>query len=265
MPCHSLRAMLTFVSTTSSTISWTYYLLHRNPGAQKQLEAELNHFFPRGTSAADTIRQDPYIINKLEYTTAVIKETMRIFPPASTLRRIDPKQPVSQSMITDPTTGHQFPLKDTHIWAPPHMFGRNKRFFPQPLQFIPERFIPSQTPFPEAELFRPSGKNAYQPFSIGPRNCIGQELAMIEAKIILALTAREIDFVLEYPGEEADPQPSIPESNAAELDESTEYGKAVRNGSRKPDTEEGHRVWQALAGSAKPNGHCPGRVYLRQS
>ena len=88
---------------------------------------------------------------------------------------------------------------------------------------------------------------------------------MIEAKIILALTAREIDFVLEYPGEEADPQPSIPESNAAELDESTEYGKGVRNGSRKPDTVEGHRVWQALAGSAKPNGHCPGRVYLRQS
>lgn len=86
---------------------------------------------------------------------------------------------------------------------------------------------------------------------------------MIESKIVLALTARELDFVLEFPGEEADPQPPIPESSAAEVSEETEYGRGVREGRITPKVIEGHRVWQTLKGSAKPTGGCPGRVYLR--
>lgn len=164
--------------------------------------------------------------------------------------------------MVNPRTGERFPLEGVHIWPTAYMIGRNKRFFPQPRQFIPERFIPAQTPFPASELFTPAGKYAFQAFSVGPRNCIGQELAMVESKIILALTAREIDFVLEYPGEEADLQPPIPESTAVEFGE--EYEKGVREGRIKKNVVEGHRVYQTLSGSAKPNGHCPGRVYLRK-
>lgn len=183
---------------------------------------------------------------------------MRIFPPASTLRAINSSrgEVPENTTITDPQTGQVLPLQGAHIWPTAHLIMRNKRFFPQPRQFIPERFIPNQTPFPEAQLFTPAGKYAYQPFSVGPRNCIGQELAMVEGKIILALTAREVDFVLEYPGEEADPQPPIPENTAIELENWT---------GKERNVVEGHRVWQTLSGSAKPNGRCPGRVYLRKS
>jgi len=239
--------------TTSSTISWCLYLLHRYPETQAKLTAELDEVFPPGTSAAERIRTDPYIINKLEYTTACLKETLRIFPPASTLRALNKKHPASKTKFMDPRTGIEHNLDGVHVWPVAHLIHRNKRFFPEPMKFIPDRFIPGRTPFPDADLFKPAGKNAFQPFSVGPRNCIGQELAMIESKIVLALTAREFDFVLEYPGEEADPQPVTPESVAVEFAQETVM----------PNVVEGHRVWQTLKGSAKPVGGCPGRVYMR--
>jgi len=248
--------------TTSSTICWAFYLLHRYPDVRKKLDAELNTFFPPGTSAAEKIRQDPYVANRLEYTTAVLRETMRLFPPASTLRA--PDASTVHKTIIDPKTKNQYPMMGTHIWPVIHLINRNKRFFPEPTKFIPERFIQSQTPFPEAELFTEAGKDAFRPFEKGPRNCIGQELAMLEGRIILALTSREFDFVLEYPGEEPDPQFPIPESTAEELGEQTEYGRGVRAGTIKPNRIEGHRVFQILSGSAKPVGNCPGRVRVRK-
>jgi len=251
--------------TTSSTLAYCYYLLHRYPEAQRALTAELNEFFPLGTCAAERIKQDPHIINRLEYTTAVLKETMRIFPPASTLRQANSKYPATHMDFTDPQTGTRLTLEDATIWPVAHLINRNKRIFPKPMEFIPERFLADRTPFPDADLFKPAGKNAFQPFSVGPRNCIGQELAMIESKIVLALTARELDFVLEYPGEEADPQPPTPESSAAEVSEETEYGRAVREGRITRNVIEGHRVWQMLKGSAKPVDGCPGRVYMRKA
>ncbi|KAK5942132.1 hypothetical protein PMZ80_006086 [Knufia obscura] len=241
--------------TTSSTLAWCYYLLHRHPEAQAKLTAELDDSFPPGTSAAARIKEDPYIINKLEYTTACIRETLRIFPSASTIRQVYPS--AAHNKVTDPRTGVELDLEDAHIWPAVHLINRNKRIFPQPLKFVPERFIQHLTPFPDADLFKPAGKNAFQPFGAGPRSCIGQELAMIESRIVLALTAREVDFVLEFPGEEADPQPEIPENTVVELGEKTGEGT--------PNVVEGHRVWQTLKGSAKPAGGCPGRVYLRTS
>lgn len=249
--------------TTSSTICWAFYLLHRYPGVRKKLKAELDVFFPRGTSAAEKIKQDPHIVNRLEYLTAVLRETMRVFPPASTLR--EPNASTVNQVIIDPKTKKQYPMAGTQVWPTVHLINRNKRFFPEPTKFVPERFIQSQTPFPEAELFTETGKDAFRPFEKGPRNCIGQELAMLEAKIILALTSREFDFVVEYPGEEPDPQFPIPESTAEELSEHTEYGRAVHAGTMKPNRVEGHRVYQILAGSAKPAEKCPGRVGLLES
>lgn len=140
---------------------------------------------------------------------------------------------------------------------------RNKRFFPRPTHFIPERFIADETPFPEAELFRNSGRDAWRPFEKGPRNCIGQELAMVELKLVVALTAREFDFILEYPGEGIDPLWPVPESTAEEFSEDTPYGRDIRSGRVKPSRVEGHRIWPTLHGSAKPTGGGPGRIKIR--
>lgn len=246
--------------TTSSTLCWANYLLHRYPEAYAKLKAELDTFLPgKLADTAAKIKEDPYIVNKLEYTTAVLRETLRIFPPASTLRCAVPN-----GFLIDSQTEAKIPmLPDSHPWSVSHMIHRNTRFFPRPLEFIPERFIPSQTPFPDAELFTEAGRDAFRPFEKGPRNCIGQELAMLEGKIILALTAREFDFVLEYPGEGPDARYPAVESAAQELGEDTEYGRGVRDGTVRPIHVEGHRVWPSLLGAAKPNGGCPGRIYFR--
>jgi cytochrome P450 len=259
-----LSSVKTFIfaghDTTSSTLCWSSYLLHKHPEAFAKLKAELDTYLPAGVAeTAAKIKEDPYIVNKLEYTNSVLKETMRLFPPASTARAAIP-----DSYVINPQTKQKIPmLPEAQIWPVAHMIHRNKRFFPQPLKFIPERFIPSQTPFPDAELFTKDGKDAFRPFEKGPRNCIGQELAMLEGRIILALIAREFDFVLEYPGEPADVRYPEPESSVDELSDKTEYGRAVRAGTVKPDHIEGHRPFQRLLGAAKPDGGCPGRIYYR--
>lgn len=247
--------------------------MHRYPKARQTAIAEIDAVFAGG-SIAEKLREDPYVINKLEYITAIIKETLRMFPPASTIRTLDMYLPevhsslegwkATKTSLVDKETGTPLPIAGAHVWPSSHAIGRNKRFFPKPTEFIPERFIPSLTPFPEAELFTPAGKHAWQPFSIGIRNCIGQELAMIELRIVMAMTIKEFDFVVEFPGM-VDPQPPIPESSAVAFDENTEYGKALRAG-KIPENEkliEGHRMWQMLKAAAKPADGCPGRIYVR--
>lgn len=256
--------------TSSSVISWIFYMLHRYPKAHAKVCAELDTIFGENANIAEKIRADPYSLNKLEYLTAVVKETMRIFPPASTLRWVSPDSSDQQTSIFNPRTGQTLPLmiQGNAIWPLTHVIGRNSRFFPEPTKFVPERFLQSQTPYPDAELFTPAGKDAFRPFEKGSRNCIGQELAMVEIKITIAACVRDLDFVAEYPGEEPDPQPPIPESAAAEIAEDTEYGRAIRESIKtgKPVTRryEGHRVYQILKGSAKPAGGLPGRIYVRK-
>ncbi|KAI1775371.1 cytochrome P450 [Hypoxylon cercidicola] len=246
--------------TTSSTLCWASYLLHRHPEVYAKLKAELDNVFPgKLVDTAAKIKEDPYSVNKLEYTTAVLRETLRLFPPASTIRI-----PVPNGYLIDPRTQARIPmLPDSHPWPVAHMIHRHPRFFPRPVEFIPERFIASQTPFPEAELFTEAGRDAFRPFEKGPRNCIGQELAMLEGKIFLALTAREFDFVLEYPGEAPDVRYPAVETAAKEVGEDTEYGRGVRDGTIRADHVEGHRVFPCLLGTAKPIGGCPGRIYFR--
>lgn len=65
---------------------------------------------------------------------------------------------------------------------------KDSALFPSSYDFIPERFIPEQSPFGSIP------KNAYRPFEKGPRDCLGQELAMLETRIVLALTLRKFDF-----------------------------------------------------------------------
>lgn len=65
---------------------------------------------------------------------------------------------------------------------------RDPSLFPSPDEFLPQRFLPDQSEFGAIP------KNAYRPFEKGPRDCLGQELAMLETRIVLALTVRKFDF-----------------------------------------------------------------------
>ncbi|KAF2672088.1 cytochrome P450 [Microthyrium microscopicum] len=255
-------SMKTFIfaghDTTASTLSYIYYMLHLLPSVYNKFCKELDTVFGVGTSPAaiaEMIKKDHHIVNKLEYGNAIIKEALRMFPPASTLRHIPAASDPSKIVfITDPKSGRKFPISGWHVWPAVHFVSRNEEFFPDPHHFIPERFIQAETPFPEAKLFTPAGKEAWRPFERGPRNCIGQELAMIESRVILALAVRGFDFVSEIDG--------VKTETWTPIDTVSEFEDG-RPGTER-QTIEGHRCYQILRAAAKPKGGMPGRLSKRK-
>ncbi|KAK5065269.1 hypothetical protein LTR84_001107 [Exophiala bonariae] len=243
--------------TTSATISYTLYLLHLHPQVQKKATAELESVYGTNCtpeSIAAEIRTQPHSINKLEYLGAIIKETLRLFPPASTLRAILSEDGVKDFFLPDPKTNQSYPMRGFDIWPIAHLIHRNEAYFPEPVKFIPERFLPSETPFPDAKLFTPAGKDAWRPFEKGPRNCIGQELAMMEIKIVLACVVGEVDFTAEFDGRKIDSWTSV-----ETVDEFADGRPGVER-----MTIEGHYAYQVLSGAANPAGAMPGRLRLRE-
>lgn len=246
--------------TTSATISYTMYLLHLHPDVHTKLVAELDSVYGTdvpATEIAEKIKADPHSINKLEYMTAVIKEVLRLFPPASTLRELIRPQDIAASKdqyIHDPKSGKSYPIKGFHVWPVATMIHRNADYFPDPVKFVPERFLPSLTPYPNAKLHTPAGKDAWRPFEKGPRNCIGQELAMIETKISLALIIKDLDFTAEYDG--------VKIHSWTPIETKDEFRDGV------PGTQrlsiEGHKPYQVLHGAARPKDGMTGRISLRR-
>ncbi len=170
----------------------TFYYLHLNKSAREKACMELDSIFgPDRHETAKTIRKNPYILSRMVYNHAVVKEVLRLFPPANTVRIGEPNFLISTS------DGSTYPTKDCVVWVDPYVMGRDPRYFPDPESFIPERFL-SASPYPEI----PAG--AWRPFERGPRNCIGSEFGTLELKVVMALTLRDFDFEPTYAPEAAD-------------------------------------------------------------
>ena len=212
--------------TTSSTLCYIYYLLQKNPQIQEKLQAELDGVFGTDlTKTANIIKENPHVLNKLSYTVAVIKETLRLFPPASSVRIGEPDFFLN-------VNGVQYPTEGVAVWSIARASHHNPSFWPETEAFIPERWLAA-----EGNPLYPI-KGAFRPFEFGPRNCIGQELVMLEIKIIVALTVRE--FIVD---------PS--------------YAEFDRRMGRVSKTVNGERAYQVLFGSAKPADGMPCRVRMR--
>jgi cytochrome P450 len=152
--------------TTSHALTWTWYLLARNPEAERKLREELDAVLAGGTPGYEDLPSLPY-------TEQVLKEAMRLYPPAYVLaRRADRDTAIG---------GYSVPAgSEVVLWL--YMTHHDARWFPEPEAFRPERFEP------EAQEQRP--KLAWLPFGGGPRACIGAEFAMTEARLILATLAQ---------------------------------------------------------------------------
>jgi hypothetical protein len=177
--------------TTASTMSFAYHLLHTNPTALATLRAEHDAVLGLDpTTASATITASPQLLNQLPYTSAVIKETLRLFPPVGTVRRGS-----SSFYLTHPDTGVRYATDGFMLFGCSMAEHRLDAFWPRASEFVPERWLAREG---DALHVR---KNAFRPFELGPRNCIGQELAQLELRAILALTVREVDVRSEYPAD----------------------------------------------------------------
>ena len=216
--------------TTASTVCYVLYLISTHPDVLTQLCAEHDTVLtPNPSETASLISKDPYLLNKLPYTTAIIKESMRLFPAASATRRGEP-----DFFITDPRTNLHYPAgPDTLIWLVSHATHRDPALWPRATEFLPERWLAK-----EGEALFPT-PGAWRPFEHGPRSCIGKELSMLELKIVLCLVARRFRFSVAY----------------EELDAVGDGGPARQKVKRDVDGERAYQV-----GKGEPSGFLPCRV-----
>jgi cytochrome P450 len=155
--------------------------------ALKTLREEHNKILgPDPAAAASQLVQNPRLVNELTYTMAVIKEVFRLFPPAGANRAGKPG-----ASVTD-DTGNTLPTEDAILWILHVEIHRSANYWVRPDEFLPERWLVS----PGHELYPQPG--AWRPFELGPRNCIGQALVMIEFRVILACLVREFDIAPAY-------------------------------------------------------------------
>jgi cytochrome P450 len=168
--------------TTAIALSWTWLLLSKHPRAREAMEAELDEVLGDRAPTMDDVP-------KLRRVANVVAESLRMYPPAWSMGR---------EAIDDLELGGYQIRRGENVWFCPWSIQRDPRWFDQPDAFRPERW--------EGDLAKRLPRYAYFPFGGGPRLCIGQSFAQIEAVLVLATLARS--FRVE-PLREPKPAPSV--------------------------------------------------------
>ncbi|HEX6777123.1 MAG TPA: cytochrome P450, partial [Ktedonobacterales bacterium] len=167
--------------TTANTLTWTWYLLGSHPEVERRLQAELEEVLGgRVPTVAD--------LEALKYTRMILEEVLRLYPAAPLLSR--------KAIAADELQGYPI-AANSMIMISPYAMHRHPAFWDEPERFDPERFTP------ERAAARPAF--TYFPFGGGPRVCIGNHFAMMEAQLILATVAQRYQLRL-LPGHPVEPQ-----------------------------------------------------------
>lgn len=178
--------------TTASTVSFAYSRLYRHPEVLAKIRAEHDQVLGPDTSQTFArLTENPNLLSQLPYTSGVIKETLRLYPPAATARVGEPGE-----FLTHPATGKVYPTEGFMLWSTHFAAHRMAEYWTRPDEFLPERWMTRD----ESDPLHPR-KNAWRPFELGPRNCIGQELAQVEMRAILAMTVRDLEIEPAYPAD----------------------------------------------------------------
>lgn len=158
--------------TTALALSWSWYLLANHPEAEKKFHAELDEVLGgRVPEVAD--------LPKLKYTEMIVKEAMRLYPPAFAVGR----EAIEETEIG----GYRVP-RNAQLFAFQWVTHRDPRYFERPAEFEPERWA--------TESIQNLPKYAYFPFGGGPRQCIGNYFAMMEVVLLLATIGQRFKFSL---------------------------------------------------------------------
>jgi cytochrome P450 len=161
-----LTMLLAGHETTSLALSWTYYLLSQHPEVEQGIADEVERVVGDGQPAFEHL-------DRLVCTRRAIEESLRLYPPAWGFSR--------RALGDDEIGGYRIP-KGSLVFLIPFVIHRRSKLWPNPDRFDPDRFAPEQ------EAQRP--RFAYIPFGGGPRGCIGNQFAMVEAQLIVAAIAR---------------------------------------------------------------------------
>jgi cytochrome P450 len=170
--------------TTAVALSWTWYLLAQNPDADSLLADELSDVL---NGRSPTVSDVP----RLQNTERVVKESMRLYPPAYGLSR--------RSLHRSEIGGYPIGA-DVTIVMPTWVVQRDPRWFDQPELFTPQRW--------SDDFARKLPRFAYAPFGGGPRQCIGNTFAMMEAVLLLAIIAQRFRLEL-VPNQHVRPTPYV--------------------------------------------------------
>ena len=153
--------------TTASTLSWTWWLLARNPAVEAKLHAELDAVLGDRAPSLDDLP-------RLAYAGHVITESLRLYPAAWGMARL---------AVEDHEIAGYPVTKGMGVAMAQWVVHRDPRWYDAPEEFLPERW--------ENDLWKRLPRFAYFPFGGGPRQCIGNAFALMEATLILATIARK--------------------------------------------------------------------------
>lgn len=155
----ALTLLLPGHETTANALTWALHLLATHPAEQDRIRGELAALDGPAT-AAD--------LPRLRHTIAVVHESMRLYPPVwVTLRHLSEERTVA---------GYRLPAGSTLLMSP-WVVHRDPRWWPEPEQFRPHRWLTSE---------KPPHRYAYFPFGGGPRQCIGNDFSITEDTLVLA-------------------------------------------------------------------------------
>lgn len=176
----TLTLLLSGHETTANSLAWTWYLLSRHPEAARQTRAEVLEVIGSRTPTLEDLA-------RLEHTTRVFQESLRLYPPIWVMER--------RTVEQDEIGGYTIPAGSSVVICP-YVTHRHPRYWDNPEGFDPDRFLPG------------SAHPAYLPFGLGQRLCIGQNFAMMEAVLICAMVLRRFRLDL-VPGFAVEPRPGI--------------------------------------------------------
>ncbi len=190
--------------TTANTLSWAWWLLAQNPGVEAKLHRELDTALGGRAPSLESLP-------KLPYTANVINESLRLYPPAWGMARL---------AVEDHEIGGYPVRKGMGVAMAQWVVHRDPRWYDAPEEFRPERW--------EGDLLKRLPRFAYFPFGGGPRQCIGNTFALMEAVLVLATIAQKFRFRL-VAGHPVVPLPSItlrPRHGVRVMLESRQRGEA---------------------------------------
>ena len=166
--------------TSAAVMTWVWYVIWQHPEVERRLQRELKDVLGERTPTFEDLP-------RLTYTRMVIEETMRMYPPGWLIPR---------STLADDTIGGRPVKAGTTVLISPYVVHRHPDFWEDAERFDPDRFAPERT----------ITRHAYIPFGEGPRLCIGNNVAMMEMQLMVAMIVQKYHLSLQ-PGIEIKPTP----------------------------------------------------------